>query len=263
MNITALKSNSFSTDDHTLFRQANDPDTSLNVLAKLSNSQSELIRGAVAYNKSTPEEVIEKLLQDTSAHVLSVLRKRGLKINPRFVKPNKVFGNNLIFRDALIDDASFILRLRTDDKKAQHLSTTANDLSKQIAWLEKYSNDHQQIYFVITNRRGGPVGTVRLYDQQNDSFCWGSWILEDGAPSSYALESALMVYHFAFSLGFNNAHFDVRKGNESVWKFHERFGAVRVEETDLDYFYTISSDAIKKSLLKYQKYLPNGLEIED
>ena len=51
-------------------------------------------------------------------------------------------------------------------------------------------------------------------------------VIREGSPSGYAVESALMVYQFAgaVSLGFTRAHFDVRKGNESVWKFHERFG---------------------------------------
>ena len=71
-----------------------------------------------------------------------------------------------------------------------------------------------------------------------------------------------MVYHFALGLGFKQSHFDVRKGNESVWNFHERFGAVRVAETDEDYLYSISLEAIQKSLQKYEKYLPNGVEVQ-
>jgi len=65
---------------------------------------------------------------------------------------------------------------------------------------------------------------------------------------SYAIESALLVYHFALGLGFECAHFDVRKANESVWKFHERFGALKSSETELDYFYRISNAAIRQSL---------------
>ena len=102
-----------------------------------------------------------------------------------------------------------------------------------------------------------------MYDIQNDSFCWGSWILKEGAASSYAIESALLVYHFALSLGFEKAHFDVRKGNESVWKFHERFGANKTAETADDFIYSISLEAIEHSLEKYKKYLPNGFSIEN
>lgn len=51
------------------------------------------------------------------------------------------------------------------------------------------------------------------------------------------MESALMVYAYAVDhLGSKAAHFEVRKGNERVWQFHERFGAVRTSETDLEYY---------------------------
>ena len=50
-----------------------------------------------------------------------------------------------------------------------------------------------------------------------------------------------MVYAYAIDfLGFESAHFYVRKENTTVWKFHERFGAKRIGETHLDYFYHLS-----------------------
>ncbi|MEN9986235.1 MAG: hypothetical protein RI925_1737 [Pseudomonadota bacterium] len=180
---------------------------------------------------------------------------------PAFVKPRQVIGNNLVFRDATPEDAEFIVALRTDETKSRFISKTSTDVSQQVAWLESYAQDNSQVYFIMEDREHNPVGTVRLYDQQGPSFCWGSWVIREGSPSSYAVESALMVYRFALSLGFDRAHFDVRKGNESVWKFHERFGAERTSESELDYFYTLSQAAIEKSLNKYAKFLPDGVQI--
>ena len=179
------------------------------------------------------------------------------KTYPTLKKPKKVIGKNIIFKNATKEDAAFILGLRTDPKKAKYISKTFNDLKQQKAWLQKYSKDSEQIYFIIFNRQNERIGTVRLYDPRNESFCWGSWILKDGTPSSYVIESVLLVYRFALSLGFKKAHFDVRKGNRSVCKFHERFGAKKVEENNNNFFYKISLDAIKISLEKYKKYLPN------
>jgi hypothetical protein len=99
---------------------------------------------------------------------------------------------------------------------------------------------------------------VRLYDQRGDSFCWGSWIKSDGAPSGFGVESALMIYDFALQLGFRRAHFDVRKQNTSVCQFHERFGAVKVDESQEDYFYEMRPEAIARALQQYRKYLPDG-----
>ncbi len=254
--------NNTSTDNHSLLAQANDPDTASAILVRLSMSDDEVIRGAVACNKSTPKVVIKSLLKDKSEHVLDCLKKRAILHQARFIKPQKVIGKHVVFREANTADAEFILQLRTDSVIGKYLSHTANDLNLQVQWLEKYANDSTQIYFIIEDKAGERFGTIRLYDQQGDSFCWGSWILREGRPSGFAVESALMVYHFALGLGFKQSHFDVRKGNESVWNFHERFGAVRVAETDEDYLYSISLEAIQKSLQKYEKYLPNGVEVQ-
>jgi RimJ/RimL family protein N-acetyltransferase len=76
------------------------------------------------------------------------------------------------------------------------------------------------------------------------------------------MESALMVYSYALDdLGFQAAHFDVRKGNERVWKFHERFGAQRITETDLDYFYTLGRQSIQRSRTIYSKFLPSDVAV--
>jgi RimJ/RimL family protein N-acetyltransferase len=182
-------------------------------------------------------------------------------MKPGFRKPSKVIGSSVVFRNAVGDDAQFILNLRTNPDKGKFLSKTSADLGAQVDWLDRYSTDPDQVYFIIENLSGERFGTVRLYDQKADSFCWGSWILSEGRPGGFAVESALMVYEFALALGFVRAHFDVRRGNESVWQFHERFGAVRVRETDEDFFYEISLDAINASLERYRKFLPNGIEI--
>lgn len=180
---------------------------------------------------------------------------------PRYLKPQRITGHKLVFRDAVPADAAFILSLRTDPSKSRHLSTTSNDVAKQEAWLENYSKDDSQVYFIMEDGQGEAVGTVRLYDQQGESFCWGSWIIKADTPGNYAIESALMVYRYALSLGFTRAHFEVRKDNVSVWRFHERFGAVKTGETEHEFLYALSGDAIAASLEKYARYLPQGIQV--
>jgi RimJ/RimL family protein N-acetyltransferase len=182
---------------------------------------------------------------------------------PQLRKAKRLMGKTLVFRDANTGDAAFILALRTDSRKSQHLSSTSPELDRQIAWLEAYAGKTDQAYFIIENRMGEPLGTVRLYDPQDNSFCWGSWILKSGAPQSAAIESALMVYAYAIDhLGFRQAHFDVRKGNESVWRFHERFGAERTGENDQDYLYRIGQKEIGVARQRYKKFLPETLVVE-
>ena len=121
---------------------------------------------------------------------------------PSIRKASIVRGDTLIFRDATPDDAEFILSLRTDAEKSRYLSATTNELGAQRAWLERYASSEGQAYFIIEFNNES-IGTVRLYDAQGESFCWGSWILKDGRPRQAAMESALMVYAYAIDhLGF-------------------------------------------------------------
>ncbi|EKM0362637.1 GNAT family N-acetyltransferase [Cronobacter turicensis] len=181
--------------------------------------------------------------------------------NPDIIQCKLIKGKNIILRNAQPDDAEFIVNIRTDAKKGRFISSTSSDIEKQREWLQSYLQSNGQAYFVITDMDGNSLGTVRLYDQQGNSFCWGSWVITDSAPSNTAIESALLVYHYALKTGFSKAHFDVRKGNASVIKFHERFGAKRTGETELDILFEISKEAIQNSMEKYKKYLPTEIEI--
>lgn len=181
---------------------------------------------------------------------------------PRYVKPRRVRGNKLVFRDATPADAQFILSLRTDATKNRYLSSTSPDVAQQVAWLERYAGDDEQIYFIIENLSGEPVGTVRLYDRRGSSFCWGSWIKSDNAPSGFGIESALMIYRYALHLGFDAAHFEVRRENTGVIQFHERFGARIVRETEHDLFFELALPDMRAALDKFAKYLPDGIQVE-
>lgn len=176
-------------------------------------------------------------------------------------KASQVKGKSLIFRDATVADAELILRLRNDAQKGQFLSSTSNSVDAQRDWLNVYSGSSGQAYFIIEHS-GEAVGTVRLYDAKVNSFCWGSWIIADGLPSYVAVESALIVYAYALDhLCFLNAHFDVRAANEKVWRFHERFGAKKVSESGINFFFEIRKAEINASRKRYCRFLPDSVEV--
>jgi len=182
---------------------------------------------------------------------------------PQIRKAQWVRGRTLVFRNAGKSDAGFILSLRSDSNKSRYSSQTSPEFSHQVSWLNDYAKKTDQAYFIIESTEGAPLGTVRLYDAQADSFCWGSWILKDGAAQPAAIESALMVYSYATDhLGFRAAHFDVRKGNLNVCRFHERFGAERVGETANDYLYQIDIVKILAARLRYKRYLPEIVTVK-
>jgi RimJ/RimL family protein N-acetyltransferase len=180
----------------------------------------------------------------------------------------RLVGHKLVLRDVQPSDAAYILSLRLDPGKSAYLSAVDADAAKQVAWIEGYRQGSGQAYFIIClkDAQGGagePVGTVRLYNARGSSFSWGSWIVADGAPPHVAIESAVMVYRYALDhLGFRDAHFEVDQGNRSVWHFHERFGARRVAEDDVEYRYALDHDAIQAALRRYARFLPDPVIVQ-
>ena len=145
-------------------------------------------------------------------------------------------------------DAEFILKLRLDEKYNQFLSSVTADLQSQKDWIKKYKGDEKtkkQFYFIIERLDGTPCGTIRAYDLTQDSFCWGSWILNENKTHYAALESAFLVYKFGFEvLGFKKSHFDVMKGNQRVISFHKKMGAIEIGEDEQNYYFEITDTAV-------------------
>jgi RimJ/RimL family protein N-acetyltransferase len=168
-------------------------------------------------------------------------------------------GKKINLRSADIKDAEFILEMRMQVHKTQFLSQIDNSLQKQQAWLKAYKDKEKaglEYYFVIESKQAEQLGLVRVYDLHSESFCWGSWLIKDSAPLTTAIESALLVYEFGFGeLKYKKAHFDVRKGNERVIAFHERFGATVIGEDELNFYFNYSLKNYLKIKQKYRRYL--------
>ena len=150
-------------------------------------------------------------------------------------------SKTIFFRLAEPQDAQFIHSLRLDEKFNKHLSTVSNDVNKQFNWLLDYKKREklgQEYYYIICrNSDSLPIGTVRIYDfiDNEKSFCWGSWILNENKTRYAALESAILIYDFAFlELGYTRCHMDIRKENLRVIDFHKKFGVKIIGETEAD-----------------------------
>lgn len=182
---------------------------------------------------------------------------------PVIKKVRRLIGHQLDLRNADASDAAFIVQLRTDPQKRRYISATSPEIAQQVAWLEHYAHKPNDAYFVAEDKRGERLGTIRLYDPIEDSFCFGSWVMKAGAPASAAVEALLMVYHYALeTLGFNRSYFAVRKANSSVWRFMENFGGVRTRETDIDYWYETQRAPVLASFARYAYLLPGGIQVQ-
>jgi RimJ/RimL family protein N-acetyltransferase len=153
-------------------------------------------------------------------------------------------------RLACESDAGFILSLRLDERLNTHLSKVEDDLNKQKEWLKQYKLEEEigkQYYFIVERNDGVFCGTVRIYDLKDDSFCWGSWILNEDKTRTAAIESAFQVYEFGFDkLGFVKSHFEVRKNNLSVNRFHQKMGAKKTGEDEDNVYYEITKESVCK-----------------
>ncbi|MGL4939358.1 GNAT family N-acetyltransferase [Shewanella sp.] len=159
-------------------------------------------------------------------------------------------------------DAEFILSLRSDANLNSYLSKTDASIDDQKKWIRDYKireTEKREFYFIICrNDNGQSVGTVRLYDfiTTTNSFCWGSWILNSNKTKFAAIESAFLVYQFAFEeLNFEKSHFDVRKENSKVIAFHEKMGAEKKSETELDYYFEVQKEHVYNARYKYLKFI--------
>ena len=170
-----------------------------------------------------------------------------------------ICGKNINLRTVEIEDAEFIFSMRQNQNKTKYLSRVTGTVESQKEWIKNYKQreeEKKEFYFVIESKDKRKLGLVRMYDFQDNSFCWGSWLIKEDAPKTTAIESALQIYEFGFySLGFEKSHFDVRKGNDKVISFHQRFGAKIVDEDELDYFFNFEKSDYEIIKEKYNRYL--------
>jgi RimJ/RimL family protein N-acetyltransferase len=135
--------------------------------------------------------------------------------------------------------------------RGQFLTDIDASVEAQKRWLQGYLQDESQAYFVIHDvKTCSPVGLVRMYGPRGNFFSWGSWIFLPGVDSFFAFESAMLIYQYAFLLGFESAYFDVRRANTSVRRFHEKLGAVEVSSDPRDVFYEFYGPDIRAAFGK-------------
>lgn len=170
-----------------------------------------------------------------------------------------IYGKNINMKTVDIGDAEFIYGMRQNENKTKYLSKITGTVESQKEWIKKYKLREEykkEFYFVIESKDEKKLGLVRMYDFKDNSFCWGSWLIKEDAPKTTAIESALQIYEFGFySLGFEKSHFDVRKGNDKVIAFHQRFGAEIINENEIEYFFNFEKKDYEITKEKYKRYL--------
>lgn len=170
----------------------------------------------------------------------------------------RIEGPNLVLRLIETEDAGYVHGLRTDARYNRYLSEVRGTVEDQRRWIENYKSREaagSEFYYVIERKDGVRCGVVRLYGIDQDSFTWGSWILDENKPSKAALESAYLLYFLGFCLlGLSRSTFDVRRDNTNTLAFHRRFGATETHADELDVFFMYPRE-------RYERDRPELLKI--
>lgn len=175
---------------------------------------------------------------------------------------NLLASKHLKFTLVQETDAAFIVELRNNIKLNKYLSKSVATIKEQKQWIIEYKKrEHEKIefYFKINTLNEEELGFIRIYniDYINKTFTWGSWIIKEERPSYSALESALLIYKYAFEkLHMEKSYFDVRKENIHVLSFHKKMGAIKTGEDSLNEYFEITKEIYENSIkTKYKKYL--------
>lgn len=133
-------------------------------------------------------------------------------------------------RPVTLEDAHFIVALRTNPLLNRFIHEISPRIEDQVAWLERYFLSPGDYYFIVEDADSAePQGTIGLYNVSSESSCaeWGRWILKRGSLA--ALESAWLICEAGFSkLGLATLCSRTLAENRKVVSFHESFGACRV-----------------------------------
>lgn len=145
-------------------------------------------------------------------------------------------------RSVNIDDAEFIIMLRTDSKKSRFISSTGSDIELQKKWIEGYIKreaENKEYYFIAIDEKGEKFATYRVYNIEDDICEIGSWVSKPGYKNTNnSIKVDLIMKEFVFeTLKYSKVRFEVNKANTSVVKYHKLFNPILVRESeDNNYF---------------------------
>ena len=148
------------------------------------------------------------------------------------------------------EDAEFIVELRNDPKRNRYLSRTSGSIEDQQNWIRSYKfreKELQELYFIVfeNNTR---KGLYRLYEINDVSFTFGSWLFIKCENNQLSIATDLFLSDYGFYiLNKSIVLFNIRKQNRKVIQYHSLKIPLLYTEHDLDNYYLIQKDNWEKS----------------
>lgn len=128
------------------------------------------------------------------------------------------------------DDAKNVVEIRNRKKNRYFLNQTYElNVDHQKMWYETYLTRDNDIYWCVYNKRNEFVGTIRVYDidEESDICDQGSFMIdEDQAEEApYALEVEILTLDFIFDvLNIGNVINEPRKDNKVMNNLTKKLG---------------------------------------
>ena len=161
-------------------------------------------------------------------------------------------GCSLIMREATVADAVLIVSLRCDPQLSKFIHPTPPSVAVQEHWLVEYASRPDDYYFICEDAGEKPWGTIRVASVHGRAFELGSLVFFPDAPVGASVQAIFLAHRFGFErLGCELATFDVRRGNEHVWRFHEAYGARRIREDAENFYYSLDKMAFSRAWSRY------------
>lgn len=163
------------------------------------------------------------------------------------LKDIQLFGEIINMRLISEKDAGFVVSLRNDENLNKYISQTSASIDMQVEWIRDYKSREAkgiEFYFIVENKDGENVGTVRIYDiDHDDKTCiWGSFILSNTRPNGSSYEVIRLSTEFAFkNLSIDKIYLDVRKNNSKAIHIYKKYGFVQYSANDIDLFFCLKS----------------------
>lgn len=166
-----------------------------------------------------------------------------------------ITGKYINLREVTVDDAEFILRLRTSEKAQHFLHHTDPDIEKQREYIRIYLTLEYEWYFLVVDKTGRPVGCLSAYDRQGDSVSTGRWLMKRGLPVQYGIESDILLKRFLFeSVGVGFLRADTRVDNKNIQNFVKMFGYKETHRIGKDIFYMLDKETYLRQLPMVERF---------
>ena len=132
-------------------------------------------------------------------------------------------GFGVRLRPVRMEDAAFIVWLRSLDHVKGRVGDSAVDAAAQEAWLRAYFDRPGDYYFVIETAGRIAVGAYGIYDLKGSSAESGRWVVRPEVGA--AIPSALLGLDIAFNkLGLTEVRVTTVSTNRSVLSLNHKFG---------------------------------------